>query len=162
MKSRHKDNHFFKSKSISHDPEPNNRQHIKQTNTKQPANTANEGEIQTIFKNKLYIYPYNLRKQHTDSTHIDSDRVGEELMHFLFHFQFLWKFLFTVYNSKTKRCKILSYNLHYVKYSIELQLFKHPLVPHPLLMTGVVSFRYAHPYSILFQPGARKHLRTYT
>lgn len=52
----------------------------------------------------------------------------------------------------------MSYNLHYVKYSIELQLFKHPLVPHPLLMMGVVSFRCAHPYSILFQPTTHAHL----
>ena len=113
--------------------------------------------MQTIFKNKLYIYPYNLRKQHTDSTHINCNRAGEELTHFLFYFQSFCKFLFTIYNSKTKRCKILSYNLHYVKYSIELQLFKHPLVPHPLLMTGVVSFLYAHPYSILFQPTTHAH-----
>jgi len=75
-----------------HDPQPNNRQHINRTNTKQPVNTANEGEMQTIFENEPYIYPYNLRKQHTDSTHIDSNRVGEELTHFLFHFQFLCKF----------------------------------------------------------------------
>ena len=50
--------------------------------------------MQAIFKNKLYIYAYNLRKQRTDSTHIDSNRVGEELMHFLFYFNILWKFPF--------------------------------------------------------------------
>ena len=83
--------------------------------TKQPSNTANEGEIQAIFENETHIYPYNLRKQRTDSTYIDSDRGGEETTHFLFHFQFLCKFLFIVYNSKTKRYKILYYNLHYVK-----------------------------------------------
>lgn len=114
--------------------------------------------MQAIFESKLYIYPYILRKQRTDNTHINSNRVGEELTHFLFYFQLFVNSFLSVHNSKTKRCKILSYNLHYVKYSIELQLFKHPLVPHPLLMTGVVSFRYAHPYSILFQPSARKHL----
>ena len=94
MKSRHKYNHFFKSQHISHDPQQLNRNNINQTTTKQPAITANEGEIQTIFKNKLYIYTYILRKQRTDSTHINCDRVGEELTHFLFQFQFLWKFPF--------------------------------------------------------------------
>ncbi len=77
-----------------HDPQPSSRQTINQTTTKQPATKANEGEIQAIFENELYIYAYNLRKQHTDSTHIDSNRVGEELIHFLFQFQFLCKFLF--------------------------------------------------------------------
>ena len=71
-----------------------NRQHIKQTTTKQPGTKANEGEIQTIFENETHIYAYNLRKQRTDSTHIDSNRVGEELTHFLFQFQFLCKFPF--------------------------------------------------------------------
>ena len=84
MKPQHKVNHFFKSQSISHDPQPNNRHNINQTTTKQPGTKANEGKMQTIFKIKLYIYPYILRKQHTDSTHIDSNRVGEELTHFLF------------------------------------------------------------------------------
>ena len=115
MKPQHKDNHFFKSQSISHDPQPHNRQHIKQTNTKQPSSTANEGEIQAIFENETHIYAYNLRKQHTDSTHIDSDRVGEEEVNFLFYFNILCKFSLSVYNSKTKRYKILYYNLHYVK-----------------------------------------------
>ena len=94
MKSQSKDNHFFKSQSISHDPQQLNRHDINRTNPKQPASTANEGEMQTIFKIKLYVYPYNLRKQRTDSTHINCNRVGEELTHFLFHFQFLCKFLF--------------------------------------------------------------------
>ena len=113
--------------------------------------------MQTIFENETHIYAYNLRKQRTDSTHIDSDRVGEEEVNFLFYFNILCKFSLSVYNSKTKRYKILYYNLHYVKYSIELQLFKHPLAPPPYLMMGVVSFRSAHPYSILFQPTTHAH-----
>ena len=113
--------------------------------------------MQAIFESKLYVYPYNLRKQRTDSTYIDSDRVGEEEVNFLFYFNILCKFSLSVYNSKTKRYKILYYNLHYVKQTACHSSFKHPLVPHPLLMKGVVSFLYAYPYSILFQPTTHAH-----
>ena len=40
MKSRHKDNHFFKSQSISHDPQ----QLTGTILTKQPSNTSNKSK----------------------------------------------------------------------------------------------------------------------
>ena len=49
MKSQHKDNHFFKSQDITHDPQPNNRQHINQTTTK------HQEQKQTKAKYRRYL-----------------------------------------------------------------------------------------------------------
>jgi len=52
MKPQRKDNHFFKSQSISHDQQQLNRQHINQTNTKHQEQKQTKAKYRRYLKTK--------------------------------------------------------------------------------------------------------------
>jgi len=56
MKPQRKGNHFFKSQSISHDPQPNNRQNINRTTTKHQQQKQTKAKYRRYLKtNRTYM-----------------------------------------------------------------------------------------------------------